>query len=114
MRQRVFTRSDFGLAENETAHEDAVLDPNDPIFQIARGHEAPKRDFSQLPAWQQHNPHSERARIMRETGIKPGTPAWFALWFGKQSSQWLDACLQYLDTDTSLGAEYAQACPSTC
>ena len=83
IRQRVFTRSDFGLAENETGHEDAVLDANDPIFQIARGENVPKRDFSQLQAWQKDNPASDRARIMRETGIKPGTPAWFALWFGK-------------------------------
>jgi hypothetical protein len=82
MRQRVFTRSDFGLAENETGHEDAVLDPNDPIFQIARGEE-PQRDYSQLVAWQQHNPANDKARMMREQGIKPGTPAWFALWFGK-------------------------------
>jgi hypothetical protein len=26
---------------------------------------------------------SQNARIMREQGIKPGTPAWFELWFGK-------------------------------
>ena len=83
MRQRVFTRSDFGLAENETGHEDAVLDANDPLFQIATGQEVPRRDFSQLQAWQKDNPQSERARIMRENNIKPGTPAWFALWFGK-------------------------------
>ena len=114
MRQRVFTRSDFGLAENETGHEDAVLDPNDPIFQIAGGQDVPRRDFSQLPAWQQHNPHSERARIMRETGIKPGTPAWFALWFGKQPSRWLDACLRFPSIDTSCRVEYAQDDPSTC
>jgi hypothetical protein len=82
MKQRVFTRSDFGLSDNETGHEDAVLDPNDPIFQIARG-EALKRDFSQLQAWQKDNPQNDKARIMREQGIKPGTPAWFALWFGK-------------------------------
>lgn len=80
MRQRVFTRSDFGMAENDTGHTDAVLDPNDPIFQIATGQEAPRRDFSQLPAWQKDNPASQKARYMRENGIKPGTPAWFALW----------------------------------
>jgi hypothetical protein len=66
----------------DTGEPDAVLDPNDPIFQIMGG-QAPKRDFSQLQAWQKDNPASNRARIMRETGIKPGTPAWFALWFGK-------------------------------
>lgn len=82
IRQRVFTRSDFGLAENDKGYEDAVLDPNDPIFEIARG-ETPRRDFSQLPAWQKDNPHNDKARMMREQGIKPGTPAWFQLWFGR-------------------------------
>ena len=83
MKQRVFTRSDFGLAENDKGHEDAVLDANDPIFQIARGEHVPKRDFSQLQAWQKDNPENNKARIMREQGIKPGTPAWFQLWFGR-------------------------------
>ena len=83
MQQRVFTRADFGLAENDTGHEDAVLDANDPIFQIAHGHEAPKRDFSQLQAWQKDNPQNNKARYMKDNNIKPGTPAWFALWFGK-------------------------------
>lgn len=83
MRQRVFTRSDFGLAENDTGHEDAYLDPNDPLFQIARGEEAPKRDFSQLQCWQKDDPQNDKARYMRENGIKPGTPAWFQLWFGR-------------------------------
>ena len=27
---------------------------------------------------------NENVRIMREQGIKPGTPAWFELWFGKK------------------------------
>ena len=83
IRQRVFTRSDFGLAENDIGEQDAVLDANDPIFQIARGENVPRRDFSQLQAWQKDNPANNKAQIMRETGIKPGTPAWFALWFGK-------------------------------
>ena len=82
IRQRVFTRSDFGLAENDTGCQDAVLDPNDPIFQIARG-ETPRRDISQLQAWQKDNPSNDKARMMREQGIKPGTPAWFQLWFGR-------------------------------
>jgi len=82
IRQRVFTRSDFGLAENDNGMEDAVLDPNDPIYQIAGGH-APRRDFSQLQAWQKDNPDNSKARMMREQGIKPGTPAWFQLWFGR-------------------------------
>jgi len=80
MKQRVFTRSDFGLAENEQGYDNAVLDANDPIFQIARGEEAPRRNFADLPAWQQDNPNNSKAQYQREHGIKPGTPAWFALW----------------------------------
>jgi hypothetical protein len=38
-----------------------------------------KRD---IPAHIQ--PGNENARIMREQGIKSGTPAWFELWFGKK------------------------------
>ena len=83
MKQRVFTRSDFGLAENDTGMDDAVLDANDPIFQIATGQDAPRRDYSQLQAWQKDNPQNNKARYMKEHDIKPGTPAWFALWFGK-------------------------------
>jgi len=79
MKQYRFTGADFGVHSGDTGEPDAVLDPNDPIYQIARG-EAPKRNFDELPAWQKDNPQNEKARIMREQGIKPGTPAWFALW----------------------------------
>jgi hypothetical protein len=34
----------------------------------------------ELPAYCDQG--NENARIMREQGIKPGTPAWFELWFG--------------------------------
>ena len=73
------TTADIG---KDTGEPDAFIDPNDPIFQIAGG-QAPRRDFSQLQAWQKDNPHNNKARMMREQGIKPGTPAWFQLWFGK-------------------------------
>jgi hypothetical protein len=36
-----------------------------------------------LPAWQKDNPQNSKAQMMREQGIKPGTPAWFSLWFNK-------------------------------
>ena len=81
MKQYRFGVNDF-IGGSNTGDNDAVLDPNDPIYQIA-GLEAPKRDFSQMPCWQQDNPTDSRAKIMREQGIKPGTPAWFALWYGR-------------------------------
>ncbi len=81
MKQYRFSVSDF-IQDTKTGHPDAVLDANDPIYQIA-GLEAPKRDYSQLPCWQQSDPENSKAKIMREQGIKPGTPAWFALWYGK-------------------------------
>ena len=80
MKQYRYGVADFVSDTNGEA--DAVLDVNDPIYQIA-GLEAPKRDFSQLQAWQKDNPASEKARMMREQNIKPGTPAWFALWYGR-------------------------------
>lgn len=78
MRQYRFTST----ANSDSAIPDAVLDTNDPAFQIANG-VVPRPNYSELPAWQQHNPANDKARMMREQGIKPGTPAWFALWFGK-------------------------------
>lgn len=72
------TTADIG---KDTGEPDAYLDPNDPIFQLMGG-TAPKRDFSQLPCWQKDS-SNDRAKIMREQGIKPGTPAWFALWYGR-------------------------------
>lgn len=79
MREIRFTVQDIGT---DPGIPDAVLDVNDPIYQIAGG-EKPRRDFSQLPAWQKDDPTNEKAKIMREQNIRPGTPAWFQLWFGK-------------------------------
>ena len=82
MEQRKFTLNDFVGQSTSPGIQDAVLDPNDPIFQMS-GQVKVKRDFTQMPQWQQHNPANEKARMMREQGIKPGTPAWFQLWYGK-------------------------------
>ncbi len=80
MKQYRFTSLD--ATQNDQGFDDAVLDPNDPVFQVANG-VVPRRNFAEMPAWQQHNPANEKARMMREQGIKPGTPAWFQLWYGK-------------------------------
>lgn len=64
---------------SDSAIPDAHIDAADPAFDIANG-VVPRTNFVELPAWQKDNPANEKARLMRETGIKPGTPAWFALW----------------------------------
>jgi len=69
-------------SHSDSTIPDAVLDENDSVFATANG-VVPRPNYVDLPAWQQHNPANDKARMMREQGIKPGTPAWFALWFGK-------------------------------
>ena len=80
MKQYRFSTADF--VDKNPGVDDAVLDPNDPVFQIANG-VVPQMNYNELPAWQQNNPANDKARIMREQGIKPGTPAWFQLWYGR-------------------------------
>jgi len=75
MKQHRFTST----YNSDSTIPDAVMDTNDPAFAIANG-VVPRPNYTELPVWQQHNPENEKARIMREHGIKPGTPAWFALW----------------------------------
>lgn len=77
MKQHVFRTQSYV----DSSIPDAHIDPNDAAFQIANG-VVPRTNFMELPAWQKDNPANEKARMMREQGIKPGTPAWFALWGG--------------------------------
>jgi hypothetical protein len=77
MKQYRFTST----ANSDSAIPDTVLDEHDPVFSIANG-VVPRTNFMTLPAWQKDNPQNDKARLMREQGIKPGTPAWFALWGG--------------------------------
>ena len=72
----------FGSPANPNPEiPDAHLDPNDPVMIQQYG--IPKPNYQELPCWQKDNPANEKARMMREQGIKPGTPAWFQLWFGR-------------------------------
>lgn len=75
MKQYRFTST----SNSDSAIPDAHIDSSDPAFAIANG-VVPRTNFMELPAWQKDDPQNEKARIMREQGIKPGTPAWFALW----------------------------------
>jgi hypothetical protein len=59
--------------------DDCYLAPDDPA-----------RDYMGIPKRNEpaitinNNNGSSKARIMRENNIKPGTEAWFKLWFGKE------------------------------
>lgn len=59
--------------------DDCYLAPNDPAWDHMG---IPKRHEPSITI--NNNNGSEKARIMRENNIKPGTEAWFKLWFGKE------------------------------
>lgn len=70
---------------NQSSLDDCYIDPSDPIYELksiqylaglghpARMHEYTGSNISVTG--------SEKGRIQREKGIKPGTPEWFQLWF---------------------------------
>lgn len=79
MREIKFTTQDF--VKNET--DDAVLDPNDPIYEMM--HLAGIKPVGQTPKFSEGSNISktaaEKAALMKKHKIKPGTDAWFKLWF---------------------------------
>lgn len=72
--ERKFTAGDF-LPKEE---DDCYLAPDDPVHQHMG---IPKPAVPQVII--NNNNGSEKARIMREQNIKPGTDEWFKLWFKK-------------------------------
>jgi hypothetical protein len=58
--------------------DDCYLAPEDPAWDHMG---VPKRAEPLITI--NNNNGSEKARIMRENNIKPGTEAWFKLWFGR-------------------------------
>lgn len=81
-----------GFPVENSIDPDCSLDPNDPIHSLkasnwlgelgAEGRLSAYMNSKPRPAYTDIG--NENARIMREQGIKPGTPAWFELWFGKK------------------------------
>jgi hypothetical protein len=73
---------------NQSSDDDCYLAPDDPIHEMkaiqhlaglgsdARLHELRANQGSNISVT-----GSEKGRIQREQGIKPGTPDWFKLWF---------------------------------
>jgi hypothetical protein len=79
-----------GFPVDTSTDPDCYISPDDPIHNLKAGNwlgelgaESRMQEYlnsKPTPAW--NDPRSDNARIMREQGIKPGTPAWFELWFG--------------------------------
>ena len=61
--------------------DDCFIPPDDPMW----NHIGADKIKSVAPAITNNfdNSGSEKARAMREQNIKPGTEAWFKLWFSK-------------------------------
>lgn len=76
MRQYRFTAQDH----SNDHISDAVMDVNDPAFQIANG-VVPKINVMDTPAWRTLT--QNKAQLMKENNIKPGSEEWFKLWFGR-------------------------------
>jgi hypothetical protein len=75
--QRRLTSADF-LPKEEN---DCFLPADDPMWQ----HTSVEKIKTHEPTIvvNPNNHGSEKAQIMREQNIKPGTDAWFKLWFSK-------------------------------
>jgi len=73
--QRRLTAADFLPKESD----DCYLSPDDPAWEHTG---IPKLVTPQVLI--NNNNGSEKARIMREQNIKPGTEAWFKLWFDRK------------------------------
>ena len=77
MKQIKFTAPTFDV---DPTIPDAFIDPSDSAFQIANG-VVPKMNVMEMPVWQ--SPTQNKAQLMKENNIKPGTEEWFKLWFSK-------------------------------
>ena len=88
MRQIRITTADFLPQEDD----DCYLSPDDPIHELKKvsmmgglGSEASLANYRNLQA--PIIAGSDKGRIAREQGIKPGTPEWFQHWFGRNTNE---------------------------
>jgi hypothetical protein len=77
--QRRLTSADF-LPKEE---DDCFLPADDPVWQHTNVEKI--KTHEPVIVVNPDNSGSEKARIMREQNIKPGTDDWFKLWFSKKS-----------------------------
>ena len=69
--------STFGL---NSADDDCMLDPADPIHEFKRtGNAHALNQPKQIAIAQQFEEHERKLELAKQQGIKPGTPAWYAL-----------------------------------
>ncbi len=71
----------------QASQDDCYLAPDDPIHElkaaaIMDGLGGQQRLAEYKATLRQPQVGSNRGQIQREQGIKPGTEAWFKLWFG--------------------------------
>jgi hypothetical protein len=84
MKQYRITKDDIP----QDSSDDCYLAPDDPIHELKIGAMlgglGANERLAQYRATLPHpNIGSNKGQIQREQGIKPGTDAWFKLWFGK-------------------------------
>ena len=79
---------------NQDSGDDCYLAPEDPIHELTAaammgglGAEARLAEYraKNAEANKVNNGSIDKAKYMRENNIKPGTPAWFELWFGRKT-----------------------------
>jgi hypothetical protein len=78
----------------KSSPDDCFLAPEDPIHELTAaammgglGAEARLAEYraKNAEANKVNNGSIDKAKYMRENNIKPGTPAWFELWFGRKT-----------------------------
>ena len=77
------TSADFNSPGDDPTIDDCVLDPNDPAQELINPGKLkavePRTDLEQ---WTKVPQAPNKAQIMRDNNIKPGTEEWFKLFFG--------------------------------
>jgi len=83
LKQIRFTQETF-VSPGEQGEPDAVLDPNDPIYELKK---LSGINNHNQPRWEQYDGINisrtgmEKRELEKKHNIQPGTPEWFRLWF---------------------------------
>ena len=89
MKQYYITKENI----TQSSPDDCYLSPTDPIQELkisaymgGLGAEARLAEYRAVAAEANkvNTGEANKAQYMKENNIKPGTPAWFELWFGKK------------------------------
>jgi hypothetical protein len=87
MKQYKITSADL----NQTSDDDCYLAPDDPIHELKAlaglgglGGQARLAEYRAAKMQENiSNTGMEKANLMRDNNIRPGTPEWFQLWFSR-------------------------------